>query len=259
MNYKLYKILASVALLVEIIVIFTLFARIKNMVSTFDITSGQSITYILLIIAVIISAFLFSLAIILTYKKESADLYAENQSQVLEEESKKENKRIEKEDKIHEQKIDIDAFLNKIQPKNDPKLNLEKYSEKLLGNIAKELDIVQGLLFKRIKETDEFTIAGKYAYFGETEPQNFKLGETLSGQVAKNQAILNLSEIPDNYITILSGLGTSSPNHLLIIPILVNKETAAVLELASFKEFKKEIVDMFSEISEHIGKSLSKY
>ncbi|MFP4024956.1 MAG: GAF domain-containing protein [Thiohalospira sp.] len=259
MNYKFYKILASVALIVEIVVIFILFAMIKNMVTTFDITSGQNITYILLIIAVIISAFLFSLAIILTYKKESEDLYAENQSKVLVEASEKESKRKEQEDKIHEQKIDIDAFLNKIQPKDDTKLNLEKYSEKLLSNIAKELDIVQGLLFKRIKELDEFTIAGKYAYFGETDPKNFKLGETLSGQVAKNQTILNLSDIPENYITILSGLGTSSPNHLLIIPIMFNEETIAVLELASFKEFKKEIVDMFSEISEHVGKSLSKY
>ncbi|MFO7844698.1 MAG: GAF domain-containing protein [Bacteroidales bacterium] len=259
MNYRRYKILASVALLVEIIIIFILFARIKNIVSTFEIINGQNTTYVLLIVAAIIPAFLFSLAIILTYKNEKEDLYAENQIKVLEDESDKENLRKEKEDKKQEQKIDTEAFVNKILPKEEGKLNLEKYSEKLLSNIAKELDIVQGLLFHRMKDSEEFTIAGKYAYFGETEPKNFKLGETLSGQVAKNQTLLNLSEIPENYITILSGLGTSSPNHLIIIPVIFNKETIAVIELASFKEFKKEIADMFSEISQHIGKSLSKY
>ena len=259
MNYKIYKILASVALLVEIILIFILFARIKNMVSTLDITTGQSTTYFLLILAAIISAFLFSLAIILTYKKESKEIFEENQLQMQKDEFEKEEVKNENIERKQEQKIDNEAFINKILPKNESKLNLEKYSEKLLSNIAKELDIVQGLLFQRIKNSDEFTIAGKYAYFGETEPQNFKIGETLTGQVAKNQAILNLSEIPENYITILSGLGTSSPNHLIIIPVIINKETIAVIELASFKEFKKEIADMFSEISEHIGKSLSKY
>jgi len=259
MNYKLHKILASIALVLEILIVLIIFASIKNMANIYEITQGYNTIYILLIVAVIISMFLFSLSIISTYKKEKEDLYAENQIKVLEDESEKENIRKEKEDKKENQKIDIEAFLNKIQPKDESKLNLEKYSEKLLSNIAKELDIVQGLLFNRIKNSDEFTITGKYAYFGEMEPQNFKTGETLSGQVAKNQTILNLSEIPENYITILSGLGTSSPNHLIIIPVIFNKKTIAVIELASFKEFKKEIVDMFSEISEHIAKSLSKY
>ena len=226
MNYRIYKILASVALLVEIIIIFILFARIKNIVSTFEIINGQNTTYFLLIVAAIIPAFLFSLAIILTYKNEKEDLYEENQIKVLEEESDKENLRKEKEDKKQEQKIDTEAFVNKTLPKEEGKLSLEKYSEKLLSNIAKELDIVQGLLFHRMKDSEEFTIAGKYAYFGETEPKNFKLGETLSGQVAKNQTLLNLSEIPENYITILSGLGTSSPNHLIIIPVMDSFEMA---------------------------------
>ncbi|MEE4196485.1 MAG: GAF domain-containing protein [Bacteroidales bacterium] len=259
MNYKRYKILASVALLVEIIILFILFARIKNLVSTLETPSGQNITYFFLVIAAIIPVFLFSLTIILTYKNESEELYTENQLQLEEEEAETVKENLIREDKDQEQKIDREIFVNKIIPKNESKLDLEKYSEKLLSNIARELDIVQGLLFKRAKNSEEFAIAGKYAYFGETEPKNFTLGETLSGQVAKNQTILNLSDIPENYITILSGLGTSSPNHLIIIPVIFNQETIAVIELASFKEFKKDIVDSFTEISEHIGKSLSKY
>ncbi len=258
MNNKIYKILASIALIIELLVVFLIFARIKNLTSQYEIAQGQGFIYILLIVAVLLSIFLFSLAIILTYKKESEDLYAEDQIKVLEDESEKEQEK-EKQKVKQEKVLDVELYLTKFLPKEDSKLDLEKYSEKLLSNIAKELDIVQGLLFKRIKDSEEFTIAGKYAYFGETEPKNFKLGETLSGQVAKNQTILNLSEIPENYITILSGLGTSSPNHLFIVPIIYNKETIGIIELASFKEFKADMVDLFSEISEHIGKSLSKY
>ena len=118
---------------------------------------------------------------------------------------------------------------------------------------------MQGLFFVREKDSDNFKITGKYAYFGESEPKDFKLGEGLSGQTAKNQIALNLKDIPENYVTILSGLGSSSPNHLIIIPIIFNNETIGIIELASFKEFKKNFNELFEGMSEQIGKVLGKY
>ncbi|MFC2152410.1 GAF domain-containing protein, partial [Bacteroidota bacterium] len=138
-------------------------------------------------------------------------------------------------------------------------LDLTKFSEKLLSNIAKEFDIVQGLLFLKDKKSNTYNITGKYAYFGDEEPESFKLGETLSGQVAKNKQTLILKEIPENYVTILSGLGSSSPNHVIIIPIVVEDKTTAIIELASFKEFKQNFNNLFDGMSEQIGKALLKH
>ena len=156
------------------------------------------------------------------------------------------------------ERIDIEGYTKKILPKENSKLDRKKYTEKILSNIAKEFDIVQGLFYVKESETDIFSISGKYAYFGEEEPSSFKLGESLSGQVAKNKKPLNLVDIPENYITILSGLGSSSPNYLLIIPIILNNETVGVIELASFKKFKSNFSDFFEKVSEQIGKVIVK-
>jgi len=115
--------------------------------------------------------------------------------------------------------------------------NIAAYTEKLLQNIAKELNIVQGLFFVLNNEDKMFHATGEYAYFSEEQPRNFPMGETLSGQVAKNKKLLNLKELPDGYITILSGLGKSSPRQLVIAPVVHNDECIGVMELASFKPF----------------------
>lgn len=201
--------------------------------------------------------FFFILTIIIANKKESLLIEQKLEPLTINEDKVEENK-IQK-DKTVTENLDIDHYFKKLLPKEDAKLTLDKYTEKILSNFAKEFNIVQGLIFIRAKGSDQFLIAGKYAYFGDTDPQGFKMGETLSGQSALNKTILYLSDIPENYVTILSGLGSSSPNHLIIIPVVVNNQTIAIIELASFKEFKQSWQKLFEEIAKRIGESLSKY
>lgn len=156
-----------------------------------------------------------------------------------------------------EENIDIGDIEEKILPKDSESLSLSEYSEKLLANIAKQFDVVQGLFYYRKKDSDTFTIASKYAYYGEQEPQDFELGKTLSGQTAKNQKVLSLTQIPENYITILSGLGSSSPECLLFVPVIHQEKTIGLIELASFKVFNKRTEKIFSQLSEKIGEKIS--
>jgi hypothetical protein len=53
--------------------------------------------------------------------------------------------------------------------------------------LVKSLSIVQGLVYKLDKETDAFQVLSTYAYYGEEEPQPFKVGEGLSGQAARDK------------------------------------------------------------------------
>ena len=131
-----------------------------------------------------------------------------------------------------------DEALVRIMPAADTNFkSAAAYAEKLLQNIAKELNIVQGLVFVLNNDDQQFHASGEYAYFSEQQPRSFPIGETLSGQVAKNQKILNLKELPEGYITVISGLGKSSPRQLLIAPIVHQDECIGIMELASFKPF----------------------
>jgi len=253
---RIHRTLAFLALIAGFILFFILFGKIHNLVLDYNISENQQSIYVLLILAVIVSVFLFVLSILTSNKKDIEDNYNKKDINLIEGSSKQ--KPIN-ENQSKKELVDVENYIKKILPKDNSKLDLIKYTEKILSNISKEFNIVQGLFFVKEKESDIFNITGKFAYFGDEEPQSFKSGETLSGQVAKNKTTLNLKEIPENYMTILSGLGSSSPNHLMIIPIIFEDKTVAIIELASFKEFKSNFSDLFERLSDEIGKTLIKY
>lgn len=255
-NFRKYKIYAALVLIIHMVLCFILFSKIYSLVESSTNPEYKSI-YLLIILLILLGVVFFSLTVLALNKKES-ELFLHKDTVIVTDEEKIDEVIQEKEIKQTEV-IDVEHYIKKIIPKNDSKLTVVKYTEKILSNFAKEFDIVQGLFFIREKNTTQFSIAGKYAYFGETDPESFKVGQTLSGQVAFNKTVLYLSEIPENYVTILSGLGSSSPRHLLIIPVIVNNETIAIIELASFKEFKKSWVKLFEELAQKIGESISIY
>ena len=151
-----------------------------------------------------------------------------------------------------------DETLARIMPASNVHFgNVVAYTEKLLHNIAKELNIVQGLIFVLNDADQLFHIKGEYAYFSEEQPRSFPLGESLSGQVAKNKKILNMKELPEGYITILSGLGKSSPRQLLIVPVVYDDNSIGVMELASFKPFGENEELLAIKISESMANMLN--
>lgn len=122
---------------------------------------------------------------------------------------------------------------------------LVKYAEELLKNMSKEFNFVQGIMYVKNNIEDEFTCIALYAYFSDENPSSFKMGETLPGQAAKSKKIINIQNIPENYMTIVSGLGKGAPSGLVFVPFLYKDEVVAVIEYATFNGY-----------SERIGKEL---
>ena len=149
--------------------------------------------------------------------------------------------------------IDTNAEAEKLIP-NAEVDDQVSFLEKLLSNIAKQHDIVQGLAYLKDTETGIFSFKAGYAFYTETAPPTYTEGETLSGQVAKNKQILNISDIPSDYITILSGLGKGSPKHLLIIPILgIDEQCIGIIELASFSRINSANEEIFALLGKKLG------
>ena len=159
-----------------------------------------------------------------------------------------------KKETVQREKFDIEKEAKLIIPtEND---DIVKFGEQLLLNCARRFQAVQGLFY--LKNSDGiFSFKSGYAFYSEAEPATYREGETLAGQVAKNKTVLNLSAIPDNYITVLSGLGEGAPKCLLIVPIISdNNETIGMIELASFKLFSSEVEELFAYIGHKLGEKL---
>ncbi len=152
--------------------------------------------------------------------------------------------------------VDIDLLAEEIIPRIDARESLKDYAERILHNLSRYFEIVQGVFFLKNARSQEYEFLCAYAFTSEVDPAPFKAGEGIPGQVAKNRTILNLTSIPDGYLQIQSGLGKSSPGNLVIIPLLLNKETIGIIELASFKLVDQEMEWTLKNLSRIIGNAI---
>jgi hypothetical protein len=159
----------------------------------------------------------------------------------------------EEEEEIQQQEEEFDKLIAQLSSETNP-LTL---SEKLLSQLGKELNIVQGLVYKYDKETDAFQVLSTYAYYGEEEPQPFKLGEGLSGQAARDQKQIVLKELPETYTEVISGLGKRKPVLLLLTPMIHDNQTVALTELAFFEQLNDSKLEKLSKILNNLAKHFS--
>ena len=82
-------------------------------------------------------------------------------------------------------------------------------------------------------------------------------GEGLSGQAWIEGDVIYLTEVPNDYVSITSGLGESNPRSVLIVPLKLNDEIHGVIEMASFKEYDDFEVEFVERIAENIASTIS--
>ena len=62
-----------------------------------------------------------------------------------------------------------------------------------------------------------------------------------------------MTKVPNNYISITSGLGDANPGAILLCPLKVNDAIYGVIELASFHKFPKHQIDFVEKVCESIA------
>ena len=82
---------------------------------------------------------------------------------------------------------------------------------------------------------------------------SFEPGEGLVGQCVLEKERIALTEAPDDYVQISSGLGQSSPMNIVVVPVLFEGKVRAVLELASFKPFDDIQLTFLDQLADSIG------
>jgi len=140
--------------------------------------------------------------------------------------------------------------------------DLEKLTDEIIGNLVKYLKSNQGALYivDDTNDTDEKTMSMASCYAWDKKKyvnQKVHMGEGLTGQAWQEGDVIYLTDIPQNYIRITSGLGDANPNAILIVPLKVNDQIFGVVELASFGSFKDFEIDFVKRIAESIASTIS--
>ena len=139
--------------------------------------------------------------------------------------------------------LDFAATARKLVRRMPEDAPLEKSGKALMKLLARELEIMSGILY--IRKGQQFEASDSYALASSTEPYSFKEGEGLSGQVARSKQIMLLKRLPEEHLKVYSGLGKSEPSYLAIVPFVHKHKTIAVLECSGFRYNPHDIERMF--------------
>jgi methyl-accepting chemotaxis protein len=139
--------------------------------------------------------------------------------------------------------------------------NINELAYAVVRNLIKYLEANQGGLFIKNDENEEdvyYELAAAYAYNRRKyQVKEFRLGEGLIGTCAVEQKTIYMTDLPDSYIEITSGLGDANPNSLLIVPLMVEDDVLGVVEIASFNTFEKYEIEFVERIAQNIASTLA--
>ncbi len=137
---------------------------------------------------------------------------------------------------------------------------LETLADSILKHLVRYLNANQGGIF--IKNDDDsqnihYDLVAAFAFDRKKYlTKSYEEAEGLVGACAAEKETIYLTEIPQNYIEVTSGLGDANPNVILLVPLKVEDTILGVIELASFYKLQKHEIDFVEKIAHNIGSTI---
>jgi HAMP domain-containing protein/CheY-like chemotaxis protein len=129
---------------------------------------------------------------------------------------------------------------------------------RLLSELAPLIEAQQGVMY--VMETDSdgeeshLTQFATYADLSESgEPRRYRVGEGVVGQCAKERQRILLVNEPVDEIRIASGMMSSPPRTVIVLPVLFEGQVKAVIELASLRTFTAPHLAFLEQLTGSIG------
>ncbi len=105
------------------------------------------------------------------------------------------------------------------------------------------------LLYEAESENPYLKLVASHAYvWRKSARHEFYFGEGMVGQAALERKPFVISQAPEDYLSVQSGLGESRPRHILVAPFMHEGELKGVLELASLGDFSPRHLDFLEQI-----------
>jgi CHASE3 domain sensor protein len=140
--------------------------------------------------------------------------------------------------------------------------DVQKLCDEIIGSLVKYLKANQGALYiiDEADDSEEKTMSMVSCYAWDKKKfinQKIHKGEGLAGQAWQEMDTIYLTDVPQNYIKITSGLGDANPTSILIMPLKVNDQIFGVVELASFSTMADFEIDFVKKVAESIASTVS--
>ena len=129
--------------------------------------------------------------------------------------------------------------------------------QQMIEFLARYLDVAVGVIYVR-QESGQLQRIASFGLNREQAQslQSFHAGESLVGQAAQDKRVIQLDNLPANYLTVNSGLGQGKPQHVLVVPVYSSGRVNGVMELGFMRPLHPRDLDFVNMIAGNIGNSL---
>lgn len=134
---------------------------------------------------------------------------------------------------------------------------LNDLGRNIINFLCKFMKLPIGIIY-HAKGNYLLKMIGSYAYTRRKNLANkFRFGEGLIGQAALEKELFVIDNIPQDYITINSATGKSTPKTIMVVPCLDNEKVIGVIEIGSFRKFEIHEIEFMKVVSETIAMGMS--
>ncbi len=136
---------------------------------------------------------------------------------------------------------------------------IDLLSNQVIQTLVRYINAVQGALYLYNDENEILQNVATYAYNRRKYVnQEFKIGHGLIGECAYEMEFIYRTEIPDDYVSITSGiLGEKKPKSILLVPLIADQKLQGVIEFASLQEeIPEQTIRFLLELAEIIARTI---
>ncbi|HXI57684.1 MAG TPA: HAMP domain-containing protein, partial [Polyangia bacterium] len=159
-------------------------------------------------------------------------------------------------------KTNLAKFTSRLQGQRD----LVTVGKMLLSELSPLVEAQHGVIYQMergepgevtdVAEHKTLRLLAGYAQRPD-QPDTIPVGVGLVGQAAAEKQRILLTDIPPEYTQIQSSLGGASPKSVLVLPVLFEGETMAVIELAGLRAFTNTHLVFLDQLTQSIGAVLN--
>ncbi|TGQ63538.1 MAG: response regulator [Mesorhizobium sp.] len=149
-------------------------------------------------------------------------------------------------------KTNLARFSRMLQGERD----LATVSRLIMSELAPLVNAQYGVFYVTNRDENDSYLELAASYGAESKAairQRLDLREGLVGQSAADKRAIMLDNVPPDFLRVTSGLGSTSPANIIILPALFEDEVKAVIELASFSEFRDTHQSFLNQLMESVG------
>jgi signal transduction histidine kinase/CheY-like chemotaxis protein len=147
----------------------------------------------------------------------------------------------------NEEKLWIHGGVERINDSLRGEKEVVHLAKDALHALAEYIQASVGFIY--VRQTDFLKYAAGFAVSDPKNiPQEVHFGETVLGQAAQKKKIMQLKNVPEDYIRIKSASGELAPKSLLILPLVHNEVVEGVVELGALEDFSPVVLSFLQQV-----------